>query len=171
MVLAVLLFNYFLSSSAAVSSGRWLALDEVTFPEQAELLDSNRTLSGTPQGRLLRFKEARMNMSQGLRLLGVHRASALERIQKATETYEDLLKSAGRVPLLHQEALAGAAKGSETLGDLEQAKKWYESLARDYKSSALGEDAAKQLKRLDESKAELRELAKELGPEPAGRDN
>jgi hypothetical protein len=169
VVLAVVLFRYFLWSSEVVSSGRWLTLDEVTFPEQATLVESK--LAGTPQGRMLQFKEARMKLSEGLRRLGVNRESAIESIREATKLYEDLLKSAGRVPLLHQEALAGAARGREALGDLDDAKKWYESLARDYRSTPLGEDAAKQVKRLDENKGQLRELARELGPEAGGRPN
>lgn len=168
---AVLLFYYFLQAAEAASSARWLALDGTPLPEQLALVDKDGALKDTPQGRLLEYKEARLDLAEGVRMLGLNRGPAAERIAKATAKYEELLRSAGRVPLLHQEALWGAAKGNEALGDLTKAKQWYTRLADEYKTSALGQDAKKQLERLENSAADIRELVKELTPEAAARRN
>jgi hypothetical protein len=170
VVIAVLVFRYLMWTAESAASERWVALDEAVFPEQIALVDEKGTLKDTPQGRMLEFKEARMMLADGLRQLGLNPRGATTRLREAVEKYEQLLKNAGRVPLLHQEALWGAAKGNEALGDVTKAKEWYTKLANEYKSTALGADAEKQLKRL-ESSPELRELAKEFAVEAPGRPN
>lgn len=162
-ILVVLLFRYFMNSSEANDSARWTNLDNVVFGEQLDEFIENKDYKDTTQGRIARFKEARVNLSDGLRLLGPERDKSLKRIEKATDLYEDLLKSPGKVPLLHQEALWGAAKGNEVLGNIDKAKTHYEKLIKEYPSSALGLDAEKQLKRLDSDDPLLKELNKEFG--------
>lgn len=171
VAIAVLLFFFFLWSTNAASSARWLALDDAPLPEQVALLSTAETLKDTPQGRMLEFKEARLNLSEGMRLLGINKAGAITRLEKAVEKYEDLLKSAGKVPLLHQEALAGAARGNEALGDVDKAKKFYSQLAETYKSTAMGKDAKKQLERLEANQGQVKELIKEFALEGSGRRN
>ncbi|MGL4554996.1 MAG: tetratricopeptide repeat protein, partial [Gemmataceae bacterium] len=133
------------------------------------LLDNDGKLKDSVQGRMRDFKEARLNLGEGVRLLGVNRAGAVTRLQAAVKKYEELLQTAGRVPLLQQEALWGAAKGNEALGELDKAKEWYTKLANEYKTG-LGADAKKQLERLEGS-SDLRELVKEFAPEATGRRN
>ncbi|MFO0927907.1 MAG: hypothetical protein U0736_12845 [Gemmataceae bacterium] len=50
---------------------------------------------------------------------------------------------------MHQEALSGAAKANETLGELTRAIELYKKLADEYPSSALGQDAKKSVARLE----------------------
>lgn len=171
VAVAVLVFRFLMASAEASSSQRWVALDAAVFPEQVTLLGSDGKLNDTPQGRMMEFREARMKLADGLRLLGVNPAGSATRLKEAVAKYEELLRTASRVPLLQQEALWGAAKGNEALGDLTRAKEWYTKLANEYKTP-LGADAKKQLERL-ESSPELRELAKEFAPPPEapGRSN
>src|SRR5262249_55951053 len=148
-VVGYLLFRYFMNTSEADASERWTTLDGVVFPEQLDTFLQKASNKDSPQARLASFKEARLKLASGLRDLGANRKDALERIDEATRLYESLARSAGKVPLLHQEALSGAAKGYETLGDTEKALSLYKRLADDYPTSALGKDAKKQVERLD----------------------
>jgi hypothetical protein len=162
-------FRWFWVSSQASASNRWLQLDEVLFAEQLETLLKEKDLDNTPQHRLARFKEARLQLSQGLRRLGdiSYRKESRQQIEEAAKTYDELAQTVGRVPLLHQEALWGAAKGYESLGgseNIDEAKKRYQRLAREYPTTALGKDAKKQVDRLDleSTQQNLRELNKEF---------
>ncbi|NBO92973.1 MAG: hypothetical protein EBV06_11780 [Planctomycetia bacterium] len=169
VVIALLLFRYLMWTGEVASSERWVSLDETVFSEQIAIVDKDGKLKDTPQGRLLEFKDARLNLAEGVRLLGVNRGGAITRLQSAVDKYEELLRAAGRVPLLQQEALWGAAKANEALGNISKAKEWYGKLAADYKTP-LGADAKKALERLEAS-TDLRELVKEFTPEAAGRRN
>jgi hypothetical protein len=154
-VLLFVLFRYFWVSSAAADSHRWLMVDQATFPEELNTLLEDKEIKDTPQYRILRFKEARMKMEQGIRDLG-HlnpnlRKDARKNIEEAVEVYDKLAKESTRSPQLHQEALWASAKGYETLGgsdNLERAIERYETLKKEYEKSALGKDARKQLERL-----------------------
>ena len=86
----------------------------------------------------------------GLKTLGdlTRKDQAVKDIESARQIYEELAKTSGRVPLLHQEALWGAAKASESLGNVPAATQLYEKLAKEYPNTALGKDAKKQLERL-----------------------
>jgi hypothetical protein len=107
-------------------------------------------------------------LSEGLRDLGGNstvRKAAIEKIQQGTELYDELAKQTGRIPLLHQEALWGAAKGYEALGgtdNLDKARAKYEQLRKEYESTALGKDARKQLDRLnsDSTRQDLRDISR-----------
>ena len=50
VLLVYLLFRYFMSSSEATTSARWLKLDDVVFPEQLETVLADNDLKDTPQG-------------------------------------------------------------------------------------------------------------------------
>lgn len=169
VVAVFLLFRYFYLSSEASASERWTQLDEVLFPQQLEALRDKDSFKDTPQYRLVRFKEARMKLSEGLRDLGNPslRKDAREQLEQGTQIYEELARTTGRIPLLHQEALWGAAKGYESLGEsenLDRARELYNKLAKEYPTSALGKDARKQLQRLESesTKQEIRQLNREL---------
>jgi hypothetical protein len=174
IVLAVVVFftwRYFSRSSAEASSARWRLLDGVVFPEQLNTVADEPPpvgLKGTPQAPLARFKEARRHLQDGLRRLGskVDRSRAIENIQLATKAYEELLKDTHLVPLLKQEALWGAANGSETLGKYDRARELYGQLAKEFPDSALGKSAATQLARLDDpaNEQDLQDLAREYAP-------
>ena len=156
------LFRYFYLSSQATTSERWVKLDEAVFPEQLNELEDVAGFKDSPQGRLLQFKQARQKLAQGLSNLASQPDLGKEDIEKGTAIYETLTASAGRIPLLHQEALWGTAKGSESLGDFEKARKFYNRLVKEYGPSPLGKDAAKQIERLDKDQKNAAELAKML---------
>jgi len=166
LAIIVLLILFFQWSAQAAASSRWVALSDATFPEQLALLEAEGLLKDTAQERLLEFKEARLALAEGMRMLGLNRTGALKSLKSAAEKYETLLKSAGKIPLLHQEALAGAARANEALGELDKAKKLYAQLADSYKNTALGDDAKKQLARLENDAPLIKELLKELAPAP-----
>jgi hypothetical protein len=158
------LFRYFYLASQAATSERWVQFDEAVFPEQLTALEEVSGFNESPQGRLLRFKLARQKLAQGLSNLASQPNLGKEDIEKGTAIYESLAASAGRIPLLHQEALWGTAKGSESLGEFDKARKYYKRLADEYPASALGKDAAKQIARLDKDQKQAAELAKMLLP-------
>jgi len=162
VLLIVGLFRYFYTSSQAATSERWVEFDEVVFPEQLDALAGKSGFEESPQGRLLRFKQARQKLAQGLSNLASQPDNGKKDIEKGTEIYESLADKSGRIPLLHQEAISGAAKGNEALGEIEKARSYYERLVRDHPTSALGKDAVKQLARLDKGKKEAADLAKTL---------
>lgn len=165
-VLLVLgLFRYFMMSSETITSNRWASLSQAVFAPQVEALAAKSEWQDTPQGRLARFKEARLEMSTGLRELGINPKSGQEHLLNAAGHYEALIKASARVPLLHQEALWGAARARESLGELDKAREHYQKLVKEYEKTALGEDAARQLKRLDDpaNERDLAELRKLFG--------
>jgi hypothetical protein len=160
-------WRYFSASSATVNSGRWKELDEAVFPQQLEGLVDKADYKSTTPGRVAQFKEARRLLRDGLtRLGGSAHADAVEQVEKATEMYEGLAKETGPLPLLHQEALMGAARGNESLGKLDQARELYGQLASKYPDTELGKDAQKQRERLDDkaNAEDLDKLGKRYGP-------
>jgi tetratricopeptide (TPR) repeat protein len=164
-VVLILTWRYFSASSEASSSERWRKLDEVIFGAQLDEFVQDKDVQGTRQGLVARFKEARRLLQDGLRDLGTRKADARQNVEKGTQAYEALLKESLPVPLLQQEALWGAAKGYEALGDLDKAKQYYERLVKEHGNSALGRDADKALARLndEDNRRDLEDLAKEFG--------
>jgi hypothetical protein len=171
IVALVFLVRYFWNASNAADSKRWLMVDEAVFPEQLTGLLDDQEIKDSTQYQIVRFKEARMKLTQGLRELGSGESKVREKarndVTDARKIYEELAKSSSRTPQLHQEALWGAAKAYEALGgsdNLEESRKLYESLRKEYPTSALGKDAAKQLDRLDlpSTKKDLQDLTREL---------
>jgi hypothetical protein len=172
-VLAVVLvftWRYFSTSSRETSSARWLRLDEIEFAPQLDSALNDKDFAKTPQGRLARFKKARVQLYDGLRGLGAKKEDAFKNVKDATNLYEELLKEPAPLPLLYQEALWGAAKGNESLGNLDRAKELYNKLASDKetKGSVLAKDAEKQLQRLDDKdyRAELMRVVETYRPPP-----
>lgn len=162
-ILAILLFRWFWSSSELAASKRWVNLDEIVFPTQlATAVEGD--LKDTPQGRLAKFKQARMLLSLGIQDFATNHSLAQKNLSEGTRLYEELIDKSTRIPLLHQEALWGAAKGNESLGEIEKAKKYYTELSEKYASTSLGKDAAKQLQRLKAAleRGEIDELQKEF---------
>lgn len=152
-------------SSEEAASKRWLEYDEILFPDQLDSFLKKPEVKGTPQAQLARFREARANLAQGIADLGTKPDAAQEKLEKATELYEALVTDSRRLPILHQEALAGAARGNESLGNYDKAKEYYGLLAKEHDKTALGKEAKKQLDRLEGSNRQtLDEIRKELAP-------
>jgi hypothetical protein len=170
VVVLVFTWRYFSTSSRATASARWLRLDGAVFPPQLEDVVADKDFKGSTPGRIARYKEARVHLHAGLRDLGRKTPFAYGSIRKATELYEELLKESAPLPLLQQEALWGAAKGHESLGDLPKARELYERLMTQHKGSALAADAEKQLARLDNpgNQQELKSIVKEYSQPDTG---
>jgi tetratricopeptide (TPR) repeat protein len=166
VLLAVALFGvwwYFSASAAENDSNRWVQLDSLATPEQLEKFTEDKDLQDSAQVRVANFMLARLKLSQGLRdLVGSLRSRALEDIRKAAQTYEKLAADSRTPALLQQEALLGAAKAYEALGELPTAKGFYQKLKDSHPDSTFGKDAARQLERLETSK-DLTEVVKEYG--------
>src|SRR5262249_37699953 len=129
VVLIVLLFRYFYLSSEATASERWVRLDQATFVGEVEAIAGDAELKDTEQARMARLLAARMKLDGGLKNLGINRDQALKEIEEARSLYTELSKSTGRVPLVQQEALYGAAKANESLGQIKAAEELYQQLA------------------------------------------
>lgn len=166
VVILALVWHYLSTSAEEADSARWLKWDELRTPEELQKLAEDKELQGQTVGRLARLAEARKNLHVGLRDLGgvgTIRKQAQENIQKAAELYDKLADEFTDKPLLHQQVLLGAAKAHESLGDKEQAHKFYQLLTQKYKDTALGKDADEQLKRLEaaEQNGDLKALRDE----------
>ncbi|HZY86980.1 MAG TPA: tetratricopeptide repeat protein [Gemmataceae bacterium] len=153
---------YFWSTSQAADSARWAAWDTLSTPAALESFAQNKDNQGTPQGRLARFQIARLNLLGGLRELGSARAAATDNLRKAARAYEELANESSDSPLLHQEALLGAGKANESLGDVDKAKGFYKQLADRHPDTAFGKDAKAQLERLEKDGKDLQGLANEF---------
>jgi hypothetical protein len=172
VVVAVVLFvvyRWVAENAKATDSGRWLRLLQAS--SRDDLNSLLKETADTEQGRLDRIQSARLDYEYGQTNLGsvVTRAKAVESLRHAAESYEKLAGETAATPLLAQECLLNAAKAREGLGELDQAKRLYERLARDYPQSLKGKDAAAQVKKLEEAGPvldELSRLAKEVPSEP-----
>jgi hypothetical protein len=156
-------FRYFANSSEAANSARWLLLDEISSTAQLDSFVKEKDVQDTMPGRVGRFQLARTNLLEGIRKLGFSRSSGIDAIQEAATLYEKLIDESSKVPLLQQQALMGAAKANEALGDLDKARGFYQKLAQSHKDSVLGKEAEEQLTRLGAETAnkDLAELVKE----------
>lgn len=167
-VVLVVAFRWFYRTSLSAESQRWLQVDSAVFTEQLDTLLEEKDLKGSLQGSTVRLKEARLKLAQGLRDLGANPALAHESLDAAGKLYEELLKSklVSRVELLEQEALSGAARVNEAVGEIDQAITYYKRLKDTFPRSALGQDAAKQLDRLESDAGRKRaaELARAFTP-------
>ena len=152
---------YFWSASREADSARWAEWDGLTTPAQLESFAQNKEHEGKPQTRVARFQIARLSLLAGLRDLGSARATALDNLRKAAQSYEELAKSSSDMPLLTQEALLGAGKANEALGAVDKAKDFYKKLADGHPDTAFGKDAKAQLDRLEKDGKDLQGLAAE----------
>jgi hypothetical protein len=174
VVILVLAWRYFATSAEESDSARWLRWDSLASPEQLKNFGDDKDVQGHVQGRLARLEEARRDLYDGLRDIGVvgaARTQAPESIKKSAELYDALVNEFSDKPLLHQQTLMGAAKAHESLGDYEKARSFYQQLAQKYGSTVLGKEAADQMKRLETGEQNgdlqaLREEFKSAAPTP-----
>jgi hypothetical protein len=173
VVTMVYTWIYFANQSKTADSDRWAELDRLltanaysAAPDELQRFVDDKKNAGTPQARLARFELARYWMQSDRDLASTsrdRRGEALSNVKKARDLYVKLIDESGDTPALAQEALMGAAKGSETLGDFDQAKKYYEKLAKDHPQSVYGKDAAKRLERIANSKDDFDKLQSLIG--------
>jgi len=169
LALLAVLGRWYYVSSRATESKRWLSFDNAVTPDEIVSAEDDKDLKDSPQLLAFRFQAARMKLSQGVRGMGggdaKARKAAREEVVEAKDLYEGLIKKASSLsPLLHQEALWGAGKANETLGEIGEAKDHYEKLSKEYPGSALGKDARKQLQRLEDrsTRDKIREITNKL---------
>jgi hypothetical protein len=166
-------WKYFANQSEVADADRWEELNRINSTnawsvnaDDLKRFAEDKNNVGTAQARVARFELARF-WSQSDRDLANsfpdRRNDAITNVKKGRDLYVELIEDAREVPDQVQEALMGAAKGSETLGDIDQARKYYERLNKDYPQSSYGKNAAKQLDRLNNSK-DLDALKKLLEP-------
>jgi tetratricopeptide (TPR) repeat protein len=162
-VLLVFVWRYFTHEAEAKSAERWVTLDGLTTAADLEEFINNKDNLGTPQLRSAQFEFARLTLVEGLRQLGqpLRRAMAIAQLKKAAATYEQLTEDSRDTPLLQEEALIGAARANESLGELTKARTYYERLVAEHGTSVLARDAKAALTRLGDEKnaADLKALA------------
>lgn len=154
ILVLILVWRYIAHSSEEADSARWLRLDSLTSPGQLEAFVEDTDVAGHMQGRVARAAEARRALYDGLRQLGASgdtRKKAWKEIQRAAELYDKLAEECADKPLLHQQMLMGAAKAHESLGEADEARKYYQRLKAKYAKTVFGRDAVAQLERLEEA--------------------
>jgi tetratricopeptide (TPR) repeat protein len=101
----------------------------------------------TLPGAAAQFDRARVLLRRGLEhLYSPDRDSALADLREARKLYGDLAADAfirDSHPLLAEEAMMGAAKADESLGDLDKALEGYKNLVKTFPKGALHEEADK----------------------------
>jgi tetratricopeptide (TPR) repeat protein len=171
IVILALVWRYLATSGEESDSAQWLKWDSLATPEQLKAFVENKEIEGQAQGRLARLEEARRSLHEGLRQLGNAgtRKKALEELKGAAGLYDKLAQECADKPLLHQQVLMGAAKANESLGEVEQARKYYQQLQDKYGKSVFGQEAAEQIQRLDaaEKNGDFKALRDELNKPPA----
>lgn len=166
ILVLILVWRYLSANAEESDSARWLKWDSLTSPEKLKEFVEDKDVQGQPQGRLARLDEARRALHNGLSRLGNSnmRKEARADVQKAAELYDRLAGELADKPLLHQQVLQGAAKAHESLGETDQARKYYQQLKDKYGNTVFGQDAAEQLQRLDdaEQNGDLKALNEEF---------
>ena len=89
-------------------------------------------------------------LNEGIGLLTSDRETAVETLEKAKKSFETILKASNLKPLLRQRAEFGVAQVYESLGEIEEAKKYYKQVAEATGDSAYGRLAADGLTRLED---------------------
>ncbi len=151
-------WQHFAAQSRTADADRWEELNRINSDSAwtvntDKLEDFAKKNAKTPQARLARFELARYWIQSDRDLAAPGRqGDALSNVKKARDLYKELIAESSDSPVLAQEALMGTAKGSETIGDIDEARRQYEKLAKDYPQSVYGKDAAKQLERIKDNK-------------------
>ncbi len=91
-----------------------------------------------------------MQLSQGAAMLHTDRVEAQKLLQQAEASYKQVEKASD--PMLRGRALLGLAKTYESLGKVEDARKYYELAAEASTSTAIKEAAVADAKRLKDSR-------------------
>lgn len=116
---------------------------------QADALDAVAArYEGTPAARWARLVTADGLLDQGSQLLYADRAQAEQRLLAAVSAYSRVLASAP-TGLVAERATFGLAKARENLGSLEEARRGYETVVREYPASAVRRFAEARIAALD----------------------
>jgi hypothetical protein len=137
VVLAVALvagWFWYAQKSGEERSQLWLRFDTAASLGDLEMLAEKH--HGTQVATMSQFQEARIKLREGLKDLYAaipdSRNQARDKVKEAGELYEKLAPQASSMPVLHQEALLGAASARESLGDIPGAIGFYGQLKDSY---------------------------------------
>jgi tetratricopeptide (TPR) repeat protein len=153
---------FFSTRSSAARAMQWVKVDQA-----ADVDDLNADIkddAGSQPGRAARFKKARYLLSQGQAHLYTKglRKEALSQLEEAADLYEGLAKDVKDLPVLHVEALTGAAASQEMCGKFDDAIRLYREAAQKYGSSDAGKQAAEKLALLEKDLDSVRQLQERL---------
>jgi tetratricopeptide (TPR) repeat protein len=169
VVLGVVLFlvwHWFAENAREADSARWVQWDSMVAPVQLENFLKEKNVEGTEQALLTGYLEARRRLYDGVQDLGFNSKTATDDLIKARDLYEKLSKESSKQPVLEQEALLGAGRACESLGDYDRARGFYDNLVKKYPDSARGQTAQKRLAQLNDpaKAADLKDLANAYRP-------
>ena len=106
-------------------------------------------------------------LNEGISELTSDRETAVETLEKAKKSFEAVLKSSDVKPLLRQKAQFGLAQVYESLGEIEDAKKYYKQVAEAAGEGAFGRLATDGITRLEDPSApDFYELLATYKPPP-----
>jgi tetratricopeptide (TPR) repeat protein len=156
---------WYANSANSARSALWVSLDSANSITDLDKLIKDHP--GTTPARIAEFEKARALMREGLEyLLAIsdkQREEAVDKIKEAGELYEKLANEMTDNPPLTQEALFGAGKAQESLGEIDKAIEFYkDKLAAKYPDSPLGKEAAKQAESLEKNRETAKEFYDEL---------
>jgi len=172
IVAAIVGWRLYANYSTQRMGAAWMGVADATNADDLAKVAADDP--GTPPALAARFEEARAKLRQGLDKLTApdekDRTEAREKVHNAAELYTSLVGEADdRFPLLKEEALMGAAKAHESLGELDAALKNYRDLAGLKASSDLVRQAKEAVTQLEDpdTRAKIQAFYDQL-KQPAG---
>jgi hypothetical protein len=178
VVLLVFVIGYWMETTG-VQSGHWYELAQA----QADFNDVNGegllalaerpNLAGTVEGVWAHLLYADKKLSQATRDIYVDRKGALEKIQEAKKSYEVVEKATIAPVTLKIRAQYGTAEANETAGNLDGAKQYYETVAKNNDEKVFAGRAKEALDRLkgDEYREFSEWFANQPNREPAKKNS
>lgn len=125
------------SQQAASQSQSWDAcLAALSEGNPQRLTDVIRRYPGSAAAQWSQLMMADSAMTEGTQLLFVDRERARQQLESAVGVYSGLLAERPR-PLIAERAVFGLAKARESLGQLEEARRGYETIVAEYPDSAV----------------------------------
>jgi hypothetical protein len=145
-------YFYFTGKQTASAGRSWEAFYGAVADNDVEsLLSVSQRFSGTDASLWSQQFMADMQLGEGASLLFRNRKDAESALKNARENYESILKQAAPGSLLQTRARFGLAQTFECLGDIAQAKHYYEMVAAS--DAALREEAGRCVERLSSDTA------------------
>jgi hypothetical protein len=118
---------------------------------EAELKKVAEVYSDSAAAQWAQLGSADLSLAQATKLMFSDKSEATSRVKEAIDGYQSVLSKA-RDPELTTRAQFGMARAQETMCQPEEARKFYELVAKSNKDSALGKEAARAAARLADPK-------------------
>lgn len=139
VLVALLAGNFLARRSKARAAAAWTAL--TTANTSPELAAVGNDFPGSPAGAWGTLRSADREFARGMQGLFIDREGALVNLRSAQRTYEKLAGSSPDSPLVNQRASFGLAKSYETLGEIEEATRAYQSLVDRFPAGPFADQA------------------------------